>query len=80
MLVSKYQKGQRVLIRTAGNQQSTLRDSTLEPYAGRAGQITDYHWISPGVGQSFFYIYTVKMDTDSQEIVVHEDELESHLE
>ena len=69
-----------VTIKTAGNQQSSLRDSALEPYAGRVGRIADYYWVSLGMGKEVFYIYTVKMGNDHEEVVVHEDEMEAYLE
>ena len=77
---SKYKKGQKVIIKTVGNQQSSLRDSTLEQYSGRVGKVADYYWITLGMGKEVFYIYTVKMDNDHEEIVVHEDEMETYLE
>ena len=77
---SKYQKGQLVTIKNATNEESSLRDSALEPFVGRVGRIADYYWVSLGMGKEVFYIYTIKMGNDHEEVVVHEDEIEAHLE
>ena len=71
----RYEKGQRVKIVPVKNQLSYARDSELEPYFGQSGTVTDFHWISAGLGiPGTFYIYTVRIG--DKDIVVHEDELE----
>ena len=71
----RYQVGQKVIIKPPARQSLEPRDSTLNKYAGQTGTVTDYRWISPRFGE-FFYIYTVKMASSDNEIVVHEDEIE----
>ena len=74
---SKFHVGQRVKVKQVREQSLSLRDSSIEPFAGRHGEITDYYWISPSAGQSFF-IYTVRIsDENRKTIVLHEDEIES---
>jgi len=74
---SKYQIGQKVKVKLVREQSLSLRDSSVEPYAGQAGEITDYYWISPNAGQSFF-IYTIRISGEKRKtIVLHEDEIES---
>ena len=77
-MASKLEIGQKVVITPAKSQPLSPRDSSLEPYAGRSGRVTDYYWISPNQGEAF-YIYTVRIDDDQEEIVLHEDELEAYL-
>ena len=70
----KYEIGQKVIIRPVQAQQISPRDADLEPYTGGIGKVTDYYWIRPNSGQ-VFYIYTVQMEIDNKEIVLHEDEI-----
>jgi hypothetical protein len=79
-MAPKYQIGQKVVITPVKTQQLTPRDAALEPYAGQIGKVADYHWISLGSGGGVFYIYTVLMETDQKELVVHEDELEAVID
>lgn len=76
----KYQIGQKVIITPAKAQTLSPRDATLEPYAGKVGKVTDYFWMRPGSGKEAFFIYTVLMETDQKEIVVHEDEVALYIE
>jgi len=78
-MASKYQIGQRVVIKPVSTQSLSPRDSALEPYAGQIGKVTDYYWVSLGRGAQVFYIYTVQVETDQKELVVHEDELEAQI-
>ena len=73
-MVSIYTKGQKVVIKpvTAGN--LSPRDSDIAQYAGQSGEVTDLYSISPRAGQ-VLYMYTVQMDADDRDIIVHEDEL-----
>ena len=76
----KYQKGQKVIITPVRTQQLSPRDAALEPYSGQIGKIADYYWVSLGSSAGVFYIYTVLMEADQKELVVHEDELEAVIE
>ena len=76
-MAPKYKIGQKVVVTPVKNQRLSPRDSGLEPYAGRIGEVIHYYWISPTRGE-VFYIYTVRMETDSKEVVVHEDELAAY--
>ncbi len=73
----KYGVGQKVIIAPAGGQTFSARDTDLKEYVGQVGQVTDYHWISAGLGDSVFYIYTVQTVGDRKQMVLHEDELKS---
>ncbi len=79
-MTPKYQIGQKVVITPVKTQQLSPRDAALEPYAGQIGKVADYYWISLGSGGGVFYIYTVLMEADQKELVVHEDELEAVIE
>ena len=77
-MFAKYEIGQKVVITPANKQQADSRDAGLEPYAGQVGEITNYHWICPNRGE-FFYIYTIRLEADLTEVVLHEDELETYI-
>jgi hypothetical protein len=79
-MTPKYQIGQKVVITPVKTRQLSPRDAALEPYAGQIGKVADYYWISLGSGGGVFYIYTVLMEADQKELVVHEDELEAVIE
>ncbi len=72
----KYGIGQKVMIKPVSEQPSSRRESDIEAYTGKIGEISNYHWISPRDGE-VFYIYTVRLGADYKEIVLHEDELEA---
>ena len=76
----KYEKGQQIVIKPVQNQNLPLRDFDLQPYVGQRGVITDYYWISLERGVRVFYIYTVKIEDSQTEVVLHEDELEPHID
>ena len=76
-MAPKYEIGRKVIIAPGKNQKLSPRDSDIEPYAGQIGEIIDYYWISPNRGE-MFYIYTIRMETDGKEVVLHEDELEAY--
>ena len=78
-MAPKYEIGEKVRIRTVTRQHLSPRDCDIEPYAGQSGKVTDYYWISLHRGEAF-YIYTVKVEADNKEIVLHEDEIEPHIE
>ncbi|MFC1940716.1 hypothetical protein ACFLXO_08580 [Chloroflexota bacterium] len=75
-MAPKYEVGQKVIVVPPSDQLS-VRDSNLERYAGQSGQITDHHWIDRD--REVFYIYTVRIDTDNKEVILHEDELEAYV-
>ena len=77
-MAPKYEIGQKVIIKQVKNQHLSLRDSGLEPYAGRVGEVINYHWLCPSMGE-VFYIYTVRLETDSKEVVLHEDEIKAYV-
>ncbi len=77
-MASKYEIGHKVRIKPVNDQTLSLRDCGIEPYAGQTGEITDYYWISPNVGE-VFYIYTVRIGTGNKEVVLYEDELEAYI-
>lgn len=77
-MAPKYEIGQKVVITPAKDQHSSLRDSDLKPFAGRVGEIANYYWLSRSQGK-VFYIYTVQLETDYKEVVLHEDELEAFI-
>jgi len=74
----KYEIGQRVIIRPVNEQNLSLRNWDIEPYASQSGEVADYHWISPPGGE-VFYIYTVRIGTGYKEVVLHEDEIEAYI-
>jgi ribosomal protein L21E len=75
-MTSKYSKGSKVLV-TPGEEQLSLRDAELAPYAGKTGVITDCYSIQRD--REVFYLYTVRIDDENKEVVLHEDELKPHL-
>ena len=74
-MAPRYDLGQRVIIRPVTGQVPTPRDAGLEPYAGKAGHITNYFWISKERNE-IFYLYTVRIESEHKELVLHEDELD----
>ena len=80
-MTARYRKGQKVTIVPHKDQPVSPRDADIEPYIGQTGKIIDYYWIRPDTGTKFFYIYTVRIGgTSNKEVVVHEDEIEAHIE
>jgi hypothetical protein len=77
-MAARYKKGQRVTIVSARGQSASAGDADIEPYIGYSGEIVDYYWIRPGT--KVFYIYSVRIGDNKKEIVVHEDEIEAHIE
>ena len=78
LMTQKFEIGQKVVITPIRNQHLSPRDSDLEPYAGRIGEIADIYWISSIRGE-VFYLYNVRMETDGKEVVIHEDELTAYI-
>ena len=77
-MAPKYKIGQKVIITLVKNQHLSPRDSALESHAGQVGEVIDYHWISPSAAGGVFYIYTVRIETSHEEVVLHEDELKAY--
>jgi ribosomal protein L21E len=76
-MAQKYERGQRVRITAVKSQHSSSRDSLLESYAGQSGTVTDYYLLSRGT--EVFCIYIVRIGNNKEEVVLHEDELESFI-
>ena len=72
----KYQIGQKVIVRKSKTQSPSVRDSDIGQYAGQQGTVTNFYWISPNRGE-LFYIYTVRIGTGHEEIILHEDEIKA---
>jgi len=76
-MVPKYLIGQKVKIKPADSERdASPRDCAIDAYAGQIGEITNYYWISPRVGE-VLYIYMVRVGTGYKEIALHEDEIEA---
>ena len=76
-MAPKFQIGQKVVVKPPGEQSVSLRDSSIEPYTGQTGEVTDYYSISPSATESF-YLYTVRIGSTSRKtVVLHEDEIEA---
>ena len=72
----RFVRGQKVVIKTISENGATQRENSVNAYAGQAGEIANYYWISPR-SEQIFYIYKVKVGKNlAKEIVVYEDELE----
>ncbi len=78
-MAPKYDIGQKVIITPVKNQRLSPRDSGIGAYAGKSGQVTDYYWITTGRSEAF-YIYTVQIEAVDKDIVLHEDEIQAHIE
>ncbi len=73
-MASRFKIGQRVTVQPTGRQDVSLRDSSLEPYVGEPGEVTDLYSISPTPGDEFF-IYRVRIEAGRKTVVLHEDEM-----
>ncbi len=71
----RYIKGQKVIIKPVDEKGVTRREYSVNEYAGKVGEISDYYYINPRNEQVFF-IYHVLVGKERKEIVVYEDELE----
>jgi len=75
----KYEIGQKVTVRLT-SQIVSARDSTLQQYVDKIGEIANYYWISPRAGE-IFYIYAVRFpELNNKEIILHEDEIKSTID
>ena len=70
--------GQKVTIAPVKSHTLSARDTGLEPYAGQNGKVVDYYWITRG--PEVFYIYTVQVGSEQNELVLHEDELNAEID
>ncbi len=77
-MAQRYVVGQEVRVKLVRSPTSSPRDSSIEPYAGKVGKITNYYWIRPPVG-GVFYTYMVRFEVDGKQIVLHEDEIEASM-
>lgn len=77
-MAPQYEIGQKIVVKPVKGQRLSPRDSGLEPYAGKTGEVVNYNWISPRPGE-VFYIYTVRVGADEEELVLHEDEIKPYL-
>ena len=74
MLV-KFKIGDKVTTKKPVSKQNlSTRDYALNKTAGQIGEITDYYWIRPPNSDNF-YLYTVKIGTSSEDIILYEDEI-----
>ena len=78
-MTHKYDRGQKVIITPVKNQHVSPRDSDIGAYAGRSGKVIDYYWINTSMGEAF-YIYTVRIEAEHKDIVLHEDEIQAYME
>ncbi len=75
---ARFSKGQKVIIESIKEPQTSPRDAGLEPFIGKCGEVADYYQLN--IEGKSFYIYTVKVeDSKSEDIVVHEDEISACL-
>ncbi len=75
-MTAKYKIGQEVIITPVGAAGGfSLRDSDIAQYAGQRAEITDLYSISPREGE-IFYIYAVRIEIISKNVVLHEDEMQ----
>jgi len=74
----RYVKGQKVIIKPVDEKSTTRREYSVNEYAGQVGEISNYYFMTPPTGQTFF-IYNVHVGKEKKEIVVYEDELEPVL-
>ena len=78
-MAQRYEIGQKVIVTPVDNQRLSPRDSDISKYASRKGKVTDYYWINIASGKTF-YIYTVQLEADDKDIVLHEDEIQAYME
>jgi len=77
-MAAKYFIGQKVKIKPVHSEHdASPRDCAIDAYADQTGEITNYYWISPRIGE-VFNIYMVRVGTGLAEIALHEDEIEAN--
>ena len=72
---AKFDVGQKVLIRQDKNPSMSLRDCSVTPYVGQIGEVVNYYYMSPPLGEEF-YMYSVRIFAKHKEIALYEDEME----
>ena len=77
-MTPRYKVGQKVKVRELSAQTSDPREATLMKYSGRVGKVVEYYWISPRFS-AVFYLYRVRFGDESDEIVLHEDEIQEYI-
>ncbi len=73
----KFVVGQKVIITPVAKTPLSPRDSQLEQFIGQSGEVSDYYWVSFDRGTKAFYIYSIRVGSTEDEIVLHEDELQA---
>jgi len=76
---SRYDIGQKVTIKPVDNVQPSSRECAIDSYVGKTGQVINYYWISPRMGE-VFYIYAVRIGEGYKEIALYEDEIEALID
>ena len=69
-----YEIGQEVIIRPVIDKGFSIRETSIEPFVGKTGRVSDLHWITPPAG-TIFYLYTIKVDGSNKELILYEDEI-----
>jgi hypothetical protein len=77
-MAPKFNKGQKVTVTPVKNPTVSPRDSDIRVYAGSNGKVIDYYWLSTSMGEAF-YVYTVRIEAENKDIVLHEDEIQACL-
>ena len=75
-MASRFNIGQKIIIKQVDRSTTSLRDCNIESYAGQIGEVANYSWLVPPAGE-IFYLYTVKVGDSCKEIVLYEDEMAS---
>ncbi len=70
-MVAKYEIGEKVIVSPV--------NTGLKQYAGQSGDVKNYHWINVDRGAKVIYLYTVRIGSSQEELVLHEDELEPYI-
>jgi len=75
---AKYSKGQKIIIESINEPQTSPRDAGLEQYIGKCGEVIDYYQLN--INGKSFYIYSVNIaGSEKEDLVVHEDEISACL-
>ncbi|MFC1872485.1 hypothetical protein ACFLYV_02040 [Chloroflexota bacterium] len=74
---AKYHVGQEVVVYPVDEVHDAVRGGYVNRLSGHVGQVKEYFWINPNPG-SYFYVYTVKLGSGNEEVVLHEDEIENY--
>lgn len=74
----KYTKGQKVKIVSVKNQHLHTKYPKIQQYVSESGIIVDSYWVGLRVADQVrdYYIYTVRMEKDNNEVGIPEDALE----